>query len=305
MIEAMNLTKRFGKVNAVDHVSLKIQNGQIFGLVGTNGAGKSTFLRLCAGVLKQDEGEILMDQRMIYDNPEAKEKLFFVPNDFYFFPNSTAADCADYFAGVYQTFEKERFHKLVKDFGLDPTRRIAEFSKGMKRQVALLLGLCAGTDYIFCDETFDGLDPVKRQAIRSLLAEGMEDRGLTPVLTSHNLREIEDLCDHIGILHEGGVLLSEDIESMKLEIQKVQCVFEEDTEAQTIIRAMGARVMSDSVRGRLHTITLRGSRETIETMFRGIPTVFFEILPLTLEEIFISETEVAGYDIKKFIQNEI
>ena len=299
MIETIGLTKTFGDITAVNAVSLRIAEKEVFGLIGTNGAGKSTFLRLLAGVLRQDSGTISVDQQGVYDNPQVKQKMFFIPNDFYFFYNGTGREMRDYFAGVYETFDTARFDRMLQDFGLDPKRRIAEFSKGMKRQMALILGICAGTKYLLCDETFDGLDPVMRQAVKSLFAKEMEDRGLTPVISSHNLREIEDICDHVGLLHEGGVLLSEDIAEMKLNIQKVQCVFEAGFDEEILLQQM--QVVGHEKRGRLHTITVRGSREDLESGLRGVPMVFFEILPLTLEEIFISETEVAGYDVRKYI----
>ena len=188
---------------------------------------------------------------------------------------------------------------MMKDFALDPKRRVREYSKGMKKQLSLVLALSARTRYILCDETFDGLDPVVRQAVKSLFARDMEDRGLTPVLTSHNLREIEDICDHIGLLHQGGVLLSEDLVDMKSNIQKIQVVFtDEQARAQTLERLT---VMNLEKRGRLETITIRAARDAAEQAFAAADTIFYEILPLSLEEIFISETEVAGYDIKRFI----
>ena len=169
----------------------------------------------------------------------------------------------------------------------------------MKKQVAILLGICSGTKYLLCDETFDGLDPVVRQAVKSIIAGEMADRGLTPIIASHNLRELEDICDHIGLLHQGGVILSEDLGDMKLKMQKVQCVFANDEDVDKVLSGM--EVLIHETRGRLHTITMRGEREDVERAFKMGNPVFFEVLPLSLEEIFISETEVVGYDIKKFI----
>jgi ABC-2 type transport system ATP-binding protein len=206
---------------------------------------------------------------------------------------------ADYFEGIYENFDKERFFKFCDGFGLEKGRRINTFSKGMKKQVSILLGLCAGTKYILCDETFDGLDPVVRQGVKSLFAADMADRGLTPVIASHNLRELEDICDHVGLLHHGGVILSQDIADMKLQMQKVQCVFGSEEDEKKALE--GLKVLIHEKRGRLHTITIRGDREEIETAFKRGNPVFFEVLALSLEEIFISETEVVGYDIKKFI----
>ncbi|MCI2048280.1 MAG: ABC transporter ATP-binding protein [Lachnospiraceae bacterium] len=306
MIETLNLVKSFDSENgnnyliqAVKDVSLKIREEEVFGLIGTNGAGKSTLLRMVAGVLKPDGGSVLIDREPVFDNPEVKKQLFFIADDPYFFPNSTAEDMKEYYSGVYRAFNGSRFESYLKDFGLDPDRRIANYSKGMKKQLAILCGVCAQTKYLLCDETFDGLDPVMRQSVKSIFANDMSERGLTPVISSHNLRELEDICDRVGLLHKGGVLLSEDIESMKLNIQKIQCVFMRDEDEKTALE--GLKVMNVEKRGRLYTITVRGTKDEVTERFRGIETVFFEILPLTLEEVFISETEVAGYDVRKFI----
>ncbi|MCR4904162.1 MAG: ABC transporter ATP-binding protein [Butyrivibrio sp.] len=299
MIEAVQLEKNFDDINAVHQVSLTVKDGEVFGLVGTNGAGKSTLLRMMSGVLKPDSGTVCMDHFPIYDNAEIKKNLFFIADDSFFFTNSNANDMARYYAGIYENFDLLKFNKLAIGFGLDTGRKISTFSKGMKKQLSLLLGISANTKYLLCDETFDGLDPVVRQGVKSLFAAEMADRGLTPVIASHNLRELEDICDHVGLLHKGGVLLSEDIENMKLNVQKVQCVFASNEDEKKALE--GLEVMIHDVRGRLHTITVRGSREEIENHFREVNMVFFEILALTLEEIFISETEVVGYDIKKFI----
>ena len=193
----------------------------------------------------------------------------------------------------------EDFYSYLVNFGLDKRRKINTYSKGMKKQLALICGICSNVKYLLCDETFDGLDPVMRQGIKSIFASEMERRGLTPVIASHNLRELEDICDHVGLLHKGGVLLSKDLEDMKCNIQKVQCVFA-TSEDET--RAIGALdIMKNEKRGSLNTLTVRGNKAEILAIFATVNTIFFEALPLSLEEIFISETEVVGYDIKKLI----
>ncbi len=299
MIQMEHLGKSFGSIPAVDDISMEIREGEVFGLIGTNGAGKSTLLRMIAGVMKPDKGTVLVDRQKVYDNPAAKANLFFIADEPYFFPNSTAQDMKLYYRTIYPAFDSKRFEKLLSDFCLDPARKISHYSKGMKKQLSILLGLCASTKYLLCDETFDGLDPVMRQGVKALFAGDMVERGLTPVIASHNLRELEDICDHVGLLHRGGVLLSQNVEDMKLGIQKVQCVFaDEDGFSRA---AQGLSILNDRQTGQLHTITVRGSREDVLLAFRDVETVFFELLPLTLEEIFISETEVVGYDIKKFI----
>lgn len=299
MIAVKGITKKFDNFVAVDQIDLEMREGMVFGLIGTNGAGKSTLLRMISGVSRADAGEILIDELPVYDNPAAKEKVFFIADEPYFFAHANAVDMEKYYAMVYKTFNKDEFYKLMTQFGLEAKRKIGTYSKGMKKQLAFILGLSARTDYLLCDETFDGLDPVMRQAIKSLLAKEMGERGLTPVIASHNLRELEDICDTVGLLHKGGVLLSKDLDEMKCGIQKVQCVFKNETEYEKA--AAICRIIKTEQRGSLYTLTIRGEKDETLQKFDSLETVFCEVLPLTLEEIFISETEVVGYDIKKLI----
>lgn len=299
MIELRGIDKEFDGRKALENVSFTIRERTVFGLIGTNGAGKSTTLRVVSGVYKADDGEVQVDGLPVFDNVEAKKKIFFIADEPYFLPNSNARDMMEYYCGIYEGFDTEDFEKYIESFGLTMNRRVNTYSKGMKKQLAILLGICSKAKYLLCDETFDGLDPVMRQAVKSLMAKEIEDRGLTVVIASHNLRELEDICDHVGLLHKGGVLMSKDLEDMKLAIQKVQCVFRNEEDAAKISEEF--EVLKDDVRGQLHTITLRATREDTAKSFAGIDTVFCEILPLSLEEIFISETEVNGYDIRKII----
>lgn len=299
MIEVYNVTKTFGQTRAVDSVSVSIKENNVFGLIGTNGAGKSTVLRIISGVLRPDEGTATVDNMPVYENLAAKKKLFFVADEPYFFGNANAETMEHYYSSVYEGFGKDEFYEYLKKFGLDSRRKISTFSKGMKKQLALLLGICSHTKYLLCDETFDGLDPVMRQGVKSIFAKEMAENGLTPIIASHNLRELEDICDHIGLLHRGGVLLSKDLEDMKCNIQKVQCVFESREEEQKALKEL--EILKREQRGSLRTITVRGTREEVMARFAAVNTVFCEVLPLSLEEIFISETEVAGYDVKKLI----
>ena len=299
MIKLENIHKTFGKYPAIKDVSLNIEDSQVFGLVGTNGAGKSTLLRMISGVLRQASGEITLDGQPVYNRPDVKQQIFFIPDDPYFFPNGNAADMCSYYRTAYLYFNPVLFEKMLGDFSLDPKRPVRNYSRGMKKQLAILCGICSGAQYLLCDETFDGLDPVMRQAVKSIFANYMSQRDLTPVIASHNLRELEDICDHVGLLHKGGLLLSRDLEDMKLGLQRIQCVFSEGTDPETALA--GLDILDSSARGRLHMLTVRASREEVLSRFEKINTVFFEILPLTLEEIFISETEVAGYDIKNII----
>lgn len=302
MIEVHNVTKTFDAVTAVDSVSVTIKEKNVFGLIGTNGAGKSTLLRMVAGILMPDEGGVTIEGMPVYDNVEAKKQLFFIADEPYFFTNGTPATMEHYYSSIYENYDKEGLERYLESFNLDKNRKISTFSKGMKKLLALLLGICARTKYILCDETFDGLDPVMRQGAKSIFAKEMEENGLTPVIASHNLRELEDICDHVGLLHQGGILLSKDLEDMKCNIHKVQCVFSSAEDEQKALG--GLNIVKNGRRGSLHTITIRASKEEILAFFATISTVFFEVLPLSLEEIFISETEVAGYDVKKLILGE-
>ena len=264
MIELKNVSKSFDGIEALKNVSVTVREGEVFGLIGTNGAGKSTLLRLACGVFKPDDGLAIVDNMPVYDNVHAKAKLFFIADEPYFFNGATPKDMERYYSSVYRNFDRERFYLYLNSFGLESRRRISTFSKGMKKQLAILLGLSAKTEYLLCDETFDGLDPVMRQSVKSIFAKEMQERQFTPVIASHNLRELEDICDHVGLLHQ---------------LDIVKC----------------------DRRGSLLTLTVRGSREEMIAMFAAADCLFHEVLPLSLEEIFISETEVQGYDIKKIV----
>ena len=296
MIEVKGLSKKFGDIQAVADVSLNIKKGCIFGLVGTNGAGKSTFLRMLAGVLKPDEGSIRIDGEPVFENQKAKENLFFIPEDAYFFANATPDQMMDYYSRIYPDYDRTLFLELMEQFGLDGKRKIQTISKGMKKQLSVLLGIGSNARYLFCDVTFYGLDPVMRQAVKGIFASGVVKRELTPVIASHNLRELEDICDHVGLLHKGGVLLSEDLEDMKFHIHKVPCLHPNDTMEHHLLKEL--EVLRCERSGSLLMITARGTKvEIMDCVNRHAP-VYSEIIPLSLEEIFISETEVAGYEVK-------
>lgn len=298
MIKIKNVNKTFSSVKAVDQITLTIQNGLVFGMLGTNGAGKSTLLRMMAGVLKPDNGQIYIDGEQIWDNPNAKSKIFYISDEQFYYPNATPTDLISFYKNYYPAFDEVRFREYLNNFGLDYNRKISTFSKGMKKQVSILLGICSNASYLLCDETFDGLDPVMRQAIKSLFAKEIEDRGLTPIIASHNLRELEDICDHIGLLHKGGVLLSKDLMELKCNLIKVQCVL--PMEFDEPLNHM-LNIVKMQRKGRLLTMTIRGKEEEIESAIQSMNPIYYESLPLTLEEIFISETEVVGYDMQDLI----
>ena len=301
MIALTNVSKRFDDVWAVNKVSLAMEEGKVTGIIGTNGAGKTTLLRMITGIMKPDEGYILIDDKPVFDNENAIKDVYFIPDEPFFFRNANGKDMEKYLKTVYEKFDSEAFYHYLEKFDLDKNRKISTFSKGMQKQMAIICGLCTNTKYLICDETFDGLDPVMRQGIKAIFAKHMEERGLTPIIASHNLRELEDICDTVGLLHKGGVILSKDLLEMKCNIQKVQCVFATQEEEEKAMQKM--TVLQNEKRGMLCTMTVRGSREEIVEAFADVDTVFFEVLPLSLEEIFISETEVVGYDIKKLIFN--
>ncbi len=298
MIKAENLTKRFEDITAVDHITAEIKEGCVLGLIGTNGSGKSTFLRMASGILKPDEGSITIDGEEVWENPEVKSKYFYISDDQYFFQNGTPQELMQFYRCMYPGFDEKRFHHLLESFGLKKDRKINTFSKGMKKQVSVICGICAGTDYIFCDETFDGLDPVMRQTVKSLFANDMAERNLTPIIASHNLRELEDICDHIGLLHKGGILLSRELDDMKLNLHKVQCVLSPGMKPEHLT---ALDIVKSQQSGSIYTITVRGSQDEVMAWMESYEPVFYELIPLSLEEIFISETEVAGYDIKALI----
>jgi ABC-2 type transport system ATP-binding protein len=299
MIEAVNVSKQFDNIKALDQISVTMKEGNVFGLIGTNGAGKSTFIKILCGILRQDSGTVTIDGMNVYENINAKKIFFYISDDQYFFSNATGKDLKKYYGVIYPDFDNSRFDNMIKQFDLDQNRKINTFSKGMKKQFSVICGICANTKYLFCDETFDGLDPVMRQAVKSIFAKEIAERNMTPVIASHNLRELEDICDHIGLLHKGGVLLSRDLFDMKLSIHKVQCVFKEETDIHQIFD--GIELIKVEQKGSLYTITARGTCEEITKRIALTNPVFSEVLPLSLEEIFISETEVTGYDIKKLI----
>ena len=232
----------------------------------------------------------------VYENEEAKKLFFYISDDSYFPANYTAMDLVRFYRNFYPQFRTRFFHELMEQFHLEENRRIATFSKGMKKQVLVIIGVCAATKYLFCDETFDGLDPVMRQAVKSLFAAEIMNREFTPVIASHNLRELEDICYHVGLLHKGGILLSKDLEDMKFHIHKIQCVLSGRQQEKELEKEL--QVLKVQHQGSLLMITARGTRSEIIEKIQAKNPLFMEVLPLTLEEIFISETEVAGYEIK-------
>ena len=297
-IVVKGLCKSFDKIVALKDASTVIQRGSIFGLIGSNGAGKSTFLRLLAGIYRPDAGEILIDGKPVYENEELKQRIFYISDDQFFFPNSNMEEMANYFATIYKNFSYKQFYHLTEMFRLDPSRKLSTFSKGMQKQAHIILALSCQPDFLFCDETFDGLDPVMRQTVKRLLAYAVLDNRMTPIIASHNLRELEDICDHIGLLHQGGVVFDRDLSSLQGDIHKVQCAFSTAKAREDFAHL---DVVTYEQRGNLSILVVRGHADATDGALKAMEPLYYELLPLTLEEIFITEMEVLGYDTEQLI----
>ncbi len=293
MIKIINVNKSFRKVKSLDNICAEIPDGSIFGIIGSNGAGKSTLLRIIAGIYSPDIGSVQCDNENVWENPAVKENVIYISDEQYFMPHSTIADMMKLYSEIYSRFDKEYCKKLCEIFHLETDRKINTFSKGMQKQASIILSLSAKPKYLLCDETFDGLDPVMRQLVKKLLADKVAAGEITPIIASHNLRELEDICDHIGLLHKGGILFESEIDSLKDNMHTLQIICEPE-QARKLCEAL--RVVSEKNRGSLYTLVVRGSEDEIHSAVSGIESVFHEIIPMTLEEIFISEMEERGYD---------
>lgn len=297
MIEINSVTKLFGEKRALDNISFKISKGSIFGLVGSNGAGKSTLLRIIAGVFDTDEGQVLMDGESPFENNRVKGETAFVSDFPYFYSGATLDSMASYYKEIYSSWDNRRYAILKNYFPINPNQKIATMSKGMQRQTAIILALSYNPKYILFDEIFDGLDPVIRELVKKILIDYVAETNATVIIATHNLRELEGFCDHIGLLHLGGILLEKDIDGDSIGLYRVQFVL--DDESFNEIRAM-LNITKESHQGRMTEITVKGEFEKIQEIINSKSPVFFETLPLTLEELFISEMEAVGYDINNF-----
>ena len=292
MITARNLTKRFSDVVALDHLNCNIPNGCIYGLVGANGAGKSTFLRLASGIYRPDEGAVCIDGGVVYENVGVKKHFVFVPDELFFLPQSSMNRMAKLYASVYDQFNTARFSELTELFRLDPTKQLSTFSKGMRRQAATILALSTMAEYIFFDETFDGLDPVMRNLVKQTLYADVLDRGCTAVITSHSLRELEDTCDQLALLYKGGIVFESDVQNLKTSLFKMQVAFDGDYDRSAF---EGFDVLSFNKQGKVANLIMRGDREACQKAIAAKEPILLEILPLALEEVFIYEMEALGY----------
>lgn len=293
MIKANGLTKQFEDTIALEELTTEISSGSIYGLVGSNGAGKSTLLRMIAGVYKPDGGTLEVDGKSVFENIEVKKDVFFLADDLFFFSNSTLDSMAKFYRGIYENWSEEYYHQLCVMFPISALKRLNTFSKGMQRQAALILALSTRPKILLLDEAFDGLDPVIRGLTRKLLAEDVAERGSTVIIASHNLRELEDLCDQVGVLHKGKILFQRDIDDLKLGFFKVQCAFQPPLTKEAFDKLSLLRF--EAV-GSLINLIARGSREEILGFISTLSPLFLETIPLTLEEVFVQEMEAAGYD---------
>lgn len=299
MIETKNLTKKFEATTALDGISFSVGAGSVFGLVGSNGAGKSTFLRTLAGIYKPDGGEILVDGMSSFENSLVKSRLFFIPDYPYFIPQSTLCDMADFYRRIYPEWSDKKFEELSAIFPIGKKDKIVNMSKGMQRQAAIICAISAQPHYLLMDEIFDGLDPVMRQLLKRIVSNEVAERMMTVIIASHNLRELEDFCDHVGLFHRGGVIFERELDELKLGIHKLQAVFRP---APPMSAFEPLDIVKSETRGSLVSLVVRGHREAIMEKINAMNPVFAEVLPLTLEEVFISEMEVAGYDLENILK---
>ncbi len=293
MIELKNVRMCFDDFNALDGVDLTIPEGTAFGLLGSNGAGKSTILRLLSGVYKQTEGEVLIDGKPVYDNVEEKSRVFFINDETVQFGNMTLTDMRKYYRGFYPKFSDETFDKLNGVIKLPENKRLDKFSKGMKRQAIVITGLACCTDYLLLDEAFDGLDPTMRIIVKRMLVDAMLDRKLTTIISSHNLKEINEVCDTAALLHQGKLLFNRDLDSVKGSIQKVQAAFEEEVTEKDF---EGLNVLHFERNQSIVYIIIKGEESEIRAELEKKKPKVLDMIPLTLEEVFIYEMEGMGYD---------
>ncbi len=299
MINIQNLVKRFDGKAALNGISLEIPNACVYGLVGTNGSGKSTLLRLISGVYGADEGSVTLEGEPVFENPAVKERIFFVSDDLYFHPQATLEEEAKFYRSACPRWKEERYAKLCELFPIGTDRRISTFSKGMRRQAALILALSCGPDYLLLDEAFDGLDPVIRFAVRRIISDMISEYGVTVVIASHNLRELEDFCDRVGLLHEGVLRLECAVDDIRIGFTKVQAVLRPMPEDLSL--RGGPRILSRSVSGSVATFVLEAGEEEALAALAALSPMLAEAVPLTLEEVFIYEMEAVGYDYTKIV----
>lgn len=292
MIEIKNLTKRFDTTVALNNMNCNIAEGTIFGLSGSNGSGKSTLLRTLSGVYQPDGGEVVIDGENAFDNHKIKERCYYIADYPYFFNDSTVNNLAALMRTMYGNWSEERFEQLCEMFPIERDKRIINMSKGMQRQASLILAFSTRPKYLFLDEIFDGLDPVIRKTLKTLIIQDVTDNDMTCIIASHNLREIDDICDNIVMLHKGSLLTNTDTDIIKDKVHKIQLAFSEN-QPDYIFDGMDVQIITKT--GNYYSLMTRGNRLDIVKRLEELNPVFLEVLPSTLEEVFISEMEEAGY----------
>ena len=292
MFEIKNVTKTFGDFKALDDLSMTVPAGTVYGLVGPNGAGKSTIIRHLTGVYRPDSGTITMDGQPVYENPVQKARIGYIPDDVFYFPSASLEEMRRYYRSMYPKFDDALFDRLYEIFQLPKKGQMRRFSKGMQKQAAFHLTICTRPDVMVLDEPVDGLDPVMRRQVWNLILSDVAQRGTTVLISSHNLRELEDICDHVGIMDHGKMLLERSLADMQGATHKLQMVGEVPE---------GLEVLHESQVGRLKTLVVRGSAEEITATVQAAQPVYFDVLPLSLEEIFIYELGGVNYEVKNIV----
>ena len=297
MIHVQNITKNYDGHLALNGLNLHAPRGAVYGLVGPNGAGKSTLLRCLSGVSQPDEGTVFIDNQPVWENPALKARMAYIPDDLYYFTSANLMDMKTFYKGFYPTFDEGLFKKLGDIFPIDPKKSIRHLSKGMQKQAAFWLNLSMQPELLLLDEPVDGLDPVMRRQLWSLIMTEVERRQVTVVISSHNLRELEDVCDHVGVIDHGTMLLERTLSQLQEDFVKVQLVF--PPECAPVLP--GITPLHHSCTGRVHTFILKCGAQAAEQAALAVSPVFYDILPLTLEEIFIYELGGADYAVKELV----
>jgi len=292
MLKMQNVTKKFGNFIALDDLSMSVPKGAVYGLVGPNGAGKSTAIRLLTGVYRPDKGEITMEGTPVYENTAIKSRMCYIPDEIFYFPSASLEEMRGFYRGFYPNFSDELFSKLHDVFQLPKKSQIRRFSKGMQKQAAFQLSICTRPDVLILDEPLDGLDPVMRRQVLSLILSDVAQRETTVLVSSHNLRELEDICDYVGIMDKGHMLLERSLASLQGNTVKLQLVGD--------IPA-GLEILHTATAGRLHTMVVRGTEEEVRGKVAPSQPVYFDILPLSLEEIFIYELGGVDYEVQNIL----
>lgn len=292
MISLVNVSKHFDETHVLDQVNWQVRKGSVFGLVGPNGAGKSTILRLISGVITADEGEILLDGSPVYDNPENKKRILFLADEPFYLHQATMKEMKEFYRIFYPSFSEANYEQLCKAFPINQDKKINTFSKGMKRQVGLILALSLNPDVLLLDESFDGLDPVMRLTLKRFIVHELENREMTVIISSHNLRELEDICDQIALIDDRKVVMSGDVDNIKGEFHKFQVGYQEMVDG-SIFKAMNI-IHLEQV-GNVFTIVAKGEIDEIKELIEDTRPILLNELPLNLEEIFVYEMEARGY----------